>query len=1335
MPICTKTITQETIDIAVQEASERPAFAKEYENMTAEEFREFIEGKLVERMKHPIDVGVLQDIQNENPRYGKEPVTIVDGFIRGGKPYIMGIKKYHKNAEEFPAATLGLDQGSIEKLLRDSIEAIGSNSDIQVGKRVNWSKYKDLGQKIHGDQIKMVELMDTLEEMEGKQTDPKHLEYLKSLIESMDSRFFTNMNTYIKEGAARTQGVITGTKLGIEVSKRKNIASNKQTAAEVYAHEVIHAYTRFAIKMARDGDEKLGVVVRQLEHTMESALDRTRWQDLLGDIAEEDATAAEKANAKEMFEYMFHSEFAEDEFMAHVLTNKIVVDHMKKVPIKEEAEAKNIWEKVKNMFGVIADVLMGDYKFKDKGKNVHEVTVELAGELAKANNKAEVAAEYKESLLDKLRDKFNDLDEEVSARIGEGIDRLLPEGKKLGPVPEGRLARGAWMAKALTKAVMDPKYRKAIMSYLDMLNIVDQRGDIASILRDFADADDTAKAVDWIALASDKIDQAKMNVLTTVKSIVKDGFTRPLTTEEEELVTLVLIDTDVQSLNYNTEYDNKKLRGLLSDEAKLDRELNKAKSTLYNMDRKHYNWHVNQASGLGYYQATGKASVAQMLNSSNIARGYGSAEYKRPWIKRAGDLERAIDRVATLTALKYTDKNSKKRVAELMVTEFRGVKNVLKTATALKEQSETELFEGEKQHMIKGYTKELFDDQITIEVVPVSKHKEMLDKGFTRVKELEGHSAVRSSKFALYVSKNYGNQDWYRTATRLTKQHTKGMSLEDVVSAEEGTYNKKKVAIHKNRLDTERYKLVKKMLDGELDVSTVETGMLPLLDGDGNVTSYRFVMDKESKKGLLKQDTRVSEVLGATRGMILDKSKSIEHNNKVLNMIKADAEENYVPGDMLGKDGSRYILITEDTTDPDMLDLWKVLPKEFKKEAMRSDENGLPVRKDLMIAYFGYRHASLSNIPWIKDYMPSIIKNGIKIAETIWMEFIKIVKVDILLKMPFVLVQNVISNILYAINTGSGPLEVFSMYKESTRSARHYLRGHREAVKIGEKIAAGTASAKDKERLKLIEKQLKGNSIHELYELGLYQAIVEDASQEELSSTNKLKKTLKEKIEGMPGWFKQGLQMAYITEETGYYKFAQEVLQMSDLVARDIENKKMKKVAALQKSGKKPLPRWYIKQLEDVDAMMSKKPVPVWYLRLKQNKEVMKSRSRKMGVEERSYFQEVADMQRKNTILNAFVNYNKPSGPKEEYLNKMGAIMFTKYAKRIQTVIATSGTRYPLKTIGMFLTDSYMIDMDMIQDQSVFSRSWYNMTPQWPWERVLDVAVPAIVQDTTYRIY
>ena len=114
-----------------------------------------------------------------------------------------------------------------------------------------------------------------------------------------------------------------------------------------------------------------------------------------------------------------------------------------------------------------------------------------------------------------------------------------------------------------------------------------------------------------------------------------------------------------------------------------------------------------------------------------------------------------------------------------------------------------------------------------------------------------------------------------------------------------------------------------------------------------------------------------------------------------------------------------------------------------------------------------------------------------------------------------------------------------------------------------------------------------------------------------------------------------------------------------------------------------------------------------------------------------------ADRLRREEVLDSFINYQRANGKGEEFLNRVGALMFTKYVKRIQRVIARAGTNHPIKTVLTLLLASAFIDVDNIQDQQALikgfdSEGWSitNVFPVYsPAEHVMNVITPAIIKD------
>ena len=94
------------------------------------------------------------------------------------------------------------------------------------------------------------------------------------------------------------------------------------------------------------------------------------------------------------------------------------------------------------------------------------------------------------------------------------------------------------------------------------------------------------------------------------------------------------------------------MKKLLGDNEALMNEISDVRARVYKsaMDKKTANYYVSQASGLGFYMATHKGNIAQLLNARNIANKLNT---EKP-IKADESIVELIDELATLEALSYT---------------------------------------------------------------------------------------------------------------------------------------------------------------------------------------------------------------------------------------------------------------------------------------------------------------------------------------------------------------------------------------------------------------------------------------------------------------------------------------------------------------------------------------------------------------------------------------------------------------------------------------------------------------------------------------------------------
>jgi len=1213
--------------------------------------------------------------------------------------------KYTDGTKENYDADTGMDAMGWKHIDTTMFKGLGSSAKA---KKSRWDNLDRLETESYGNVKAMQEMVEKLAELDGSSTD-EEIEYYKNVLGMIPQKFYGKVKTYVEYGNEEASGFYSGGKLGLRLSDRKKRTAGAKSNAEVYVHEIIHAITTAALA---DNSMEGRKIRRKIEYLMKESLKDIGPSSFIDKTA--DNQKLEAILSKEMYEYIYEGDNALAEFIAHAVTNPKLIEKLKMVKVHEKSSADmTLYEKIKDAVSALLDMVLGNYKFRDKDKTAYEQMMDLTTELSQINSEAINQMKKQTSLGETAMNLLNDADETIGNKMEDIIDKYLKSDKAIEKPPrKGGIAYSIWLGKVLAKMMTHTEYRKSLETIMTSWGLAPE-GDIQTIMRDFSEGDELSKSVDWLSLASDVIDQTRTTLNASMSANILNGFKEKLTGNERTALKQVVMDVDLGSIVNN--YSNRKVRELLRDDDALKTEIGRVKHKLKLADEENYNWHSTQATGLGHYMVTNKGSIIQNLNAWNIASGVLSKGLRKPNPK----VVKLVDMLATLEGLKYSETKDKLLVEQLMKNDYKGVENLVKQYEAYKEESLHTLFEKNKKHVIKGFSKSIFADNVTTEIAPLKDTKDLEARGFKKVKNLKGVTAdTYGEPMGLFVSNAFETNTWHRGATRLNRNGTKGTSVGESVKGTE--FEKKKHRLTKIKLDTERLKLLNQIEKGTADLTAIDNGVLPLINAAGEVVDYRYVMDKEMKVKHLGLETDVAEVLGQSVGTVRDKVETLKLNKQVLNTLKKDMKENYIKGSKLGKNDKVYVLISPKSDEAEIRELYSLMPEEFQKAARENESGGLAVRRDLMHTYFGYRHLSIAEFPGLKQVTPAVMHNIIKVAEAMWAEFIKISKVDILIKMPAVIVGNIISNVMYSIMTGTNPAEILGMYRESTRDVRAYVKSHRELVELELKKRVEGATRAEISRISLLKEELKNNPVKELADLGMYQAIVEDIDKADLVSTNKLKDMLKKQTAKLPKVVQTAGQIAYLTEETGYYKFMTEVLQMSDLVARDIENRKLKNIEMKQANGQKRLPRWWIKEKG-----------------MKDNAQM------KLTKDDRIEFLEEAKKRRHENILSSFINYNKPSGKKEEYLNRMGAIMFTKYAKRIQRVIGVTGLRHPLKSLMVLLGQEFILDVETIQDQALLTRSWYNlglsggdMIPGTsPFERMMEVFTPPIIQKSTYEVF
>ena len=1189
----------------------------------------------------------------------------------------------------------------------------------------------------HGDIESMKSLVDDLEALDTGNSPEGYIDYTKSLLDKMHKHFFRDMDVFIKNATKNTGGFVNIQEKNMLIAAGKH--NNKvKSNAEVYIHEVVHSITHWALS-----HPSAKTIDRELDYLFKLAGKKLTWQDFL-DKSVEESSDVEIINARKDWDYIFNSDNAKEEFIAYGLTNPKTIDLLSKIDyIHDKGTKKSFLDKFMSLVFTAIDIVMGNYTFSERNNNAYEQLHSLAFRLAEINTKAESDLSSMnlwgrfQNFIDVKEDKFKGWAEDFQEKHFEKNEKItVPEdGKSL----EGLLFAG----KVLGKSLVDKRYRSVIGLTLDSWAKagipVKADGTVREFVRGFFEKSDSERIAENLSLANEHIDTERNTVIKQSYSTLTKDFKGPVSDAVGKSLTRTVMDTNLSTLVVKDSkvrnkriYTNKQLREVMINPEIRNKHKKRAKieleQRLATLGREKYsNWMNSQAEGLGYYMATHLGMPDQNLSGRNIVKGYMSNER----FKLDNQSLVLVNEIAALNALNYTDKEDLDIAEKVLKEEWKGVATLMNTYESFKEQSQSSAFKDDEAHMIDGYSKEVFGNNIDIIYESMDKKDELVKAGY----EFEGlvrpmHGEIRDSNIGMFILRGYGRTERLRGATNLSKNAARGTDLKEIKYNENKSRAEQLFERDKSRINVEAKKLQLARIKGEnIDYKDMDSALLPVIDSTGKVVSYRYVMSKKRKEALLDQETNALEVMARTMGTLVDKELRETQNEKVLEGIKEIMKNDWEEG-TLGKNLEEFTLIGPNSEDIKTRELYYMLPKNMQNFINSREDKIMAVPTYLMPILFGYKHFAFAD--WLTGKLPKEFVNIINWVESFYIDLVSILKGNILLKMPLILVSNIISNVFYLLSTtGMSLPELVKEHKESWQSAKKYLDSYRNInrlkIELGqEKIKARTISntnsnaiiKKIEWEIKTIDKEMKNNSIHELFEAGLFQSIIEDVNTNILGDNNKLSEDIDKILDKGPTIIKKGAHYAYLTKETGWYKFNQEILQLSDLVARDIKNKKMKHAEKQMLEGKRLIP----KEMRKILGIEENKIVP-------------------LTKEQKDKFNKFSKQYRMNYLLDAFINYNKPNGKFEEYMNRIGLLMFTKYFKRIQKVIGNTAMSNPIRFAFYTALATLAIDVDNISDQAFLSKgfgfdgdfSFTNLMPIYnPIDNIMEVLTPAIIKPETY---
>ena len=1213
-------------------------------------------------------------IHRTRPDSKEWTVTEVSTGLRAG----IHAHKTQKAAKEDAVRRLtGLGKTKLDEVMARSGTQTSSEEQVSQGakftssdRQVDINKFKaDSVTTVTSDNVRTV--FDSLAGLTAPSNlSPEYRTYLRDLVDGIITRGIEPLDQLILKMKSDQEGAF-GAIVGNEIYMNNNSTREtyaEQSAEEVFVHELLHAISAEFINNNPAGRNKL----RRL---YEIARKNVTWKDFLkydaqGNVIVETDMQTEVAQAKATYDYVFNQRNSTNrrgtvtnnalhEFFTYALSNEQMITKLRTIPTRESKFTKdgNLLESfisyLEDIFNYIAET------FNDtSAPNIQQEVFNLA------NNIIAVEQSSIFKTLNAIEHGFAKgrlpIDRSVSFLVTQTanmIRAVVPRAKReslLSAIPNTlrTVANTVLYHQNMQGVPEDNPVSAAVKDATGALlsGMTAEDGVLRKTMNSVINR--SAEFKDWHKMLRNSkhlIDQLRSTVSSTIAINVRDRFSQPLTKAENKAVTRAFLQTDVDSL---VSYSLDQIERLMSDEKYLTDEIAAKRKALfksYNPAQRKYL--AAQSIGLAKLMTHGYTNTYnQNLNVHQILNELATLE----------DVT-ALDEYISLLALKELPRNGREAAAAVIRREQlasrgdNGITYLRAQHRAFKQESQKRLFSDNPMLMQKGYMAEVYDQSVSVQIADLSDKEWMRSEGYVLVGEVNDDSTVLSpKKKGLYVASNNPNVQRLKSIVSVADKAVKGTTLASSARAAGQGYSRvlDSLQISRTRAQYSQAARTKRTADGHR--------LIPVKNENGDIVNYRYQMVEEMREKYLKKDYDIGTVMGAMHASIESKANSEAINAEAVRAAHADWVEN-------GEEQAEKFIPISNDPDSKYFETYKLMPDAMRREVDRVFGKNQPmmVRGELVDLIFGFRKATLANLPGIKDqpweHVVRVIENG-------WQEIIAQEKVNIVIKTVDVMLNNIISNTILLKVLGIPMSDILKDTKEAIDGMNRYQQDFEELLALQKELAGDPRKAKSDKfvsRVEFLRNELKANPVGELVDEGIFQSITEDIDADQYGDKTKLLNWLQDTVgKHTPSFVKTGIEYAYISEHTQAFKFLMKVTQYSDFTARYV----------------------------------------MW-----------KHEMAKEGAQKDLVL---------NDIIRTFINYDDPSNKYAQWGNDMGIVMFTKFAIGIQNVIVRIAGKKTANLVTSLLAQEWLGDQSDITDSFLLSGGITHMFHLDPVEHVKNAFAP-----------
>lgn len=763
------------------------------------------------------------------------------------------------------------------------------------------------------------------------------------------------------------------------------------------------------------------------------------------------------------------------------------------------------------------------------------------------------------------------------------------------------------------------------------------------------------------------IDEESNAIRATTQEVINTGFKVPLT-EAKDAGLYSLLKADVVAL-LDEGHTLNDLRDYLTNDAIIDDTVLRLLDLVKQVTPNYVGYYQRMSENMGYMMATGvNPEFGTVLNTAYVAnRMSPGMKIATPTEARA--IKPLIEQMASLYAIRYSDKTHRKTAADLIREEsatlgpINGVKLFLDLHKQAKADSHAKLFDNQEFLITKGYTKDMYDPNKAIQLGTESDIGEYAKQGYKPVTKL------KASGLILFATNQNYLPTYNQGALSTVGLKAKGTDLRAIHQAKGTPLTRVGFDKTLRKLEREHTGLNKARTE-RISHETDEGRLVPVLNNQGEIVNYRMMMSETVRNTVLGKNLSGKMALANQNAHTVMKVNSAKVNEMVVNELQ-DMWDKAKKTDQ----AKFYIPVSEDSEDVQIRESYRLLPQETKDQIEQAFGGALMVRRDLLYPVLGYRQHSITNawssedkmakpVRWlIKNTFDGLFKGKGQLraqqVESTVQAMLKEAKFTTVVKSGVVQAGNLTSNTWQLMMRGLDPISAVKDQYRGMEAAQRFIKDTARVRVLKMLMSLDSHLGRQQEyknELLELESELAANEVKPLIDNGLMTSFVEDLSADTIADQYTKRNQLISKVDNWKAKQSKPIQSAldFITagRKTEYTQAMLDVTRYSDLGAR----------YALYKFMKQDNP-----ELDEATVI--------------------------------------------RTLGNEFVNYDLPTHPVLNYLDNVGGLWFPRYYIRMQRNILNMIQKNPAMYLTELLSEQVVGNMDTPMDNGMlFKHPWDKFT-------------------------